>query len=149
MSDVVVKDTDTKGKGLFATKDFEQKEKIVRIDGEEMKTEHPETFPKDVQDHWFPFRKEGKDRYYVLPKDPWRYLNHSCEPNAGIKNERDIVAMRAITKGEEITIDYAMNNIDDWMMECQCGCSTCRKVISTFDALPKEKKEEYKEFSML
>lgn len=74
------------------------------------------------------------------------YLNHSCEPNAGIKNNRHLVAMRPIKKGEEIVFDYAMNNIDGWKMECECGSKNCRKVVLTFDALDNETKEKYRDY---
>ena len=35
-------------------------------------------------------------------------LNHSCAPNAGLRGQIGIVAMRNIAPGEEITFDYAM-----------------------------------------
>ena len=54
--------------------------------------------------------------------------------------------MRLIKKGVEITFDYAMNNIDNWKMECNCGSKNCRKVISTFDVLDEKTKKKYLDY---
>lgn len=140
---IAIKKAGNKGKGIFALKDFKKDEIILHIDGEVIETGNPASLSKDIQDHCFPFDKKDKIGKYVLPKSPWKYLNHSCDPNAGIKNNRDIVAMKAIKKGEEITFDYAMNNIDNWVTECKCGSKNCRKVISTFDILDEKTKKKY------
>lgn len=143
---IIVKETKKKGKGLFASHRFSRGEKILTVTGEVVKTEVPQSFPKETQNHWFPFDREGKTHYYLLPTEPWMFLNHSCQPNAGIRNKKDIIAMREISEGEEILIDYAMNNIDDWVMECHCESSTCRHIITTIEKVSEEKKKEYKEF---
>lgn len=147
MKSYIIKRTTVKGKGVFALKNFKKDEIIFHIDGEVVETDNPSSLPKKIQDHCFPFDKRDNKGYkYVLPKSPWKYLNHSCNPNAGIKNNRDIVAMRPIKKGEEIVFDYAMNNIDTWKMKCSCGSKNCRKIISTFDVLDDETKRKYKNY---
>ncbi len=40
------------------------------------------------------------------------YMNHSCDPNAGIINDRKLVASKDIHKGGEITIDYSTLDIE-------------------------------------
>ena len=143
---VEVKETLNKGKGVFALRDFEKDEFILYIGGKVVETDHPDSFPKDVQDHWYPIGLENGKRRYVLPRSPWMYLNHSCEPNAGIKNNKNIVAMKFIKKGEEILIDYTMNNIDAWTMKCKCGSKNCRRIISTFDKLDERTQIKYKDY---
>lgn len=61
------------------------------------------------------------------------FINHSCNPNCGIKGKIRIVAMRDIELGEEITFDYAMSESSKYKMKCQCGDSNCRKVITGED----------------
>lgn len=42
-------------------------------------------------------------------EEPWRYLNHGCEPNAGLvwgQNEIAVIALADILPHAEITIDY-------------------------------------------
>lgn len=143
---VTVKESKINGKGVFASRDFNKDEFILRIDGEIVETDNPSSFPKEIQNHWFPFDRKGKTHKYFLPASPWKYLNHSCNPNAGIKNNREIVAIRPIKKGEEITFDYAMNNIDEWKMKCKCGSENCRKIISAFNALDDKTKKKYSNY---
>src|SRR5512141_2336583 len=57
------------------------------------------------------------------------YLNHSCEPNCGLRGQITFVAMRPIKRGEELTIDYAMTDSGGEAMICQCGQPACRSVI--------------------
>ena len=79
-------------------------------------------------------------------------VNHSCEPNCGIKvNEtgaHDFVAMREILSEEEITFDYAMRNysIDHFDRSCQCGAKSCRGQITGWKDLPEAVKKKYAGF---
>ncbi|MEY4026238.1 MAG: hypothetical protein RL438_1751, partial [Actinomycetota bacterium] len=43
-------------------------------------------------------------------REPGDSINHSCEPNCGMRNATTIVAMRDIAVGEELTFDYAMSD---------------------------------------
>jgi len=62
------------------------------------------------------------------------FFNHSCNPNAGIKGNILMVAMRNIKAGEEVTYDYAMTDADfDYSFQCSCGSPNCRKRITTKD----------------
>jgi len=144
---IIIKQINNRGKGVFALKDFKKDEFILYIDGKIIETNNPSSLQKNIQNHYFPIGQNGKKRKYVLPKSPWKYLNHSCNPNAGIKNNRNIIAMKQIKKGEEIVFDYAMNNhknvIDKWKMKCNCGSKNCRKIISTFDVLDNKTKKKY------
>jgi SET domain-containing protein len=63
------------------------------------------------------------------------FVNHSCEPNAGINGQIFLVAMRDIAVNEEITFDYAMTISDNLFakMDCHCGASNCRGIITCND----------------
>ncbi len=62
------------------------------------------------------------------------FLNHSCDPNCGIRGQIAVVAMRDIKKGEELTLDYAMIDDDPAItFPCRCGSSQCRRIISGDD----------------
>lgn len=57
---------------------------------------------------------------------PWRFLNHSCRPNATLRG-RLLVALRPIAADEHVTFDYEANEYE--MAEpflCSCGEPTCR-----------------------
>lgn len=58
-------------------------------------------------------------------------INHSCDPNAGIRHQNDLYAIRDILPGEEVTYDYATTSSinDPWLMNCGCRSALCRKKI--------------------
>lgn len=63
--------------------------------------------------------------------DPMRYVNHSCAANArlSIDNGRvEFYALRAITCGEEITVDYGETH-HAGRLACRCGAPGCRGAI--------------------
>jgi hypothetical protein len=56
---------------------------------------------------------------------PFRFLNHSCDPNAMFRG-RELVAIRRVPRGDEITFDY---NTTEWELAtpfpCDCGALRC------------------------
>lgn len=74
------------------------------------------------------------------------FINHCCNPNAGLKGQIFLVAMRDIAAGEEITFDYA-TVVAEWVgmepLSCNCQSSSCRKTIEAHDWQRKELQEKY------
>lgn len=86
-------------------------------------------------------------RLFLVPS-PDRYLNHSCDPNSWLRFEESrilLVARRDIAAGEELTIDYLINNAGGDSWECHCGTTRCRGLtgVSFFD-LPEAIRTEYR-----
>lgn len=76
------------------------------------------------------------------------YINHSCSPNIGMLDERTFVAIRSIKGGEELTIDYAFVDNEDYKFTCHCGSKQCRRTITGTDWKIKTlQKKYYKYFS--
>ena len=78
---------------------------------------------------------------WIDPLPPFKYLNHSCRPNAAVTRRRTVVALTSIPAGEEITIDYSTTEADPyWSMACSCGDPVCRRKLLpiqiTFDKAP-------------
>lgn len=67
------------------------------------------------------------------------FLNHGCAPNCGISGQVVVVAMRDVTVGEELTIDYAMTvggpppELGEYGFACQCGVASCRGRVTSED----------------
>ena len=62
--------------------------------------------------------------------EPGDLINHSCNPNAGLRSSITLVAMRTIEAGESITFDYAMSDSVPYdCFDCFCGEPTCRGTI--------------------
>jgi hypothetical protein len=75
--------------------------------------------------------------------DPARYGNHSCDPNLWLADEVTVVARRPVQTGEELTIDYATMTVAPWEMECCCGASICRRVVTGDDWRRPDLQERY------
>jgi SET domain-containing protein len=64
-----------------------------------------------------------------LFKPPARFVNHSCNPNSRGAKGHD-VAIRHIMQGEEITVDYVIEQVPGLSIECKCGASGCRGFLT-------------------
>jgi hypothetical protein len=78
--------------------------------------------------------------------EPTDFINHSCNPNAGLKGQLFLVAMRDIACGEEITFDYA-TVVSEWVgmepLTCNCQTPSCRKKIEANDWQNKQLQKKY------
>ena len=75
------------------------------------------------------------------------WVNHCCEPNAGLRGQVALVAMRDIAAGEEITYDYAMSDGSAYdCFECRCGADGCRGRVGGDDWMLEELWERYRGF---
>jgi hypothetical protein len=86
---------------------------------------------------------------YLHVGEPFLYFNHACEPNAALAGVCDVVALRAIAPGEEITLDYSLNNpvANRYVMKfvCECGSPLCRRTIGSVATVPVERLRFYLE----
>jgi len=80
-------------------------------------------------------------------REPGDSINHSCEPNCGMRNATTIVAMRDIAVGEELTFDYAMSDASDYdEFDCNCRTSLCRGRVQADDWQLETLRHRYKGF---
>lgn len=83
--------------------------------------------------------------WQVLP-EPRCYVNHACSPNA-VSTRDTLYALREISEGEELTIDYRLNAYDDghvWEMRCDCGAEEGpHSVLGDFFSLPADRQRSY------
>ena len=132
-----IKGNSLSGFGIYATRNLSPREIVFR--GEEraqriVSREH-------VMTHWsaadqLQFRRYAyplSDEVFVLwDENPaeWAPQNHSCEPNTGFHG-LNVIALRAIAKGEELTLDYAeLLNEESEPFECTCGAASCRGLVT-------------------
>ncbi len=81
---------------------------------------------------------------WIDPEKPYKFLNHSCDPTAGVKGRVTLVALRDLKEGEEVTVDYSTIEGDPhWEMKCACGETNCRKIIRSVEFMPNEQFEKY------
>jgi hypothetical protein len=120
------------GRGLFASRPFSPGQPILVFTGPVL--DHDEVLALG-EDQAYALQIGPNEYLDTMP--PGRYTNHSCDPNAGIMNDRVLTALRPIEVGEEIRFDYSTTMSEDhWTMECRCGEPFCRRVILDFHHLP-------------
>ena len=67
-------------------------------------------------------------------RHPVNFVNHSCEPNAGYDGTDAIVALRRISAGEEICMDYGTFSFSfDHEFKCTCAAWGCRGQVRRDD----------------
>ena len=137
---VMVKETPDKGLGVFSKSLVKTGRAIGRVHGEIMPSNHRSHYCVGFGDQ------------ALEPFPPYRFLNHSCEPNCEfiewkIVDEESakedpstpkpielwLHAIKDIPQGEELTIDYGWN----WQsaIPCRCGSRNCRRWICKIDEL--------------
>lgn len=88
-----------------------------------------------TREQWHSLQVE-EDLYLapVGPPEPGDYVCHSCEPNAGLRGQITLVALRDIGPGEEVCFDYAMSDCSSYdEFECACGAPNCRRRVTGDD----------------
>ena len=145
---IKIKFSGKKGKGVFADRNFKKKDIILYKDYRKHKNivEEKNIFniSENDQNH---IDYIGRKKY-AIDYSAFCMVNHSCEPNSYIiyKNflVKYLVAMRNISKGEEICADYVLDTAGKWKMKCCCGSKRCRRTIySNYFKLPKDLQIKY------
>jgi uncharacterized protein len=87
-----------------------------------------------------------EDLYLLSNVEGWAdWVNHCCEPNAGLRGQVTLVAMRDIEAGEEICYDYAMSDGSPYDgFDCRCSATSCRHQVSGDDWMKEELWERYR-----
>jgi uncharacterized protein len=130
-------------KGLFATENISAGELLTLYMGDLIDGAILDTLPPADQVHILQIEED----LYIKPiqEEEAHYVNHSCEPNAGLAGQISVVALRDIKAGEEICFDYAMCDGSPYdEFTCLCSSSQCRKTISGNDWQRPELWERYK-----
>lgn len=122
------------GRGLFARRRFRPQQVIGVVRGQVI----------DDPDYSSDYCIELNEGRGLEPAAPFRYLNHSCEPNCELffweaeepapLDRLWLQALRPIEPGDELTIDYAWPA--DTAIPCGCGAAGCRGWIVSPDELP-------------
>ena len=122
-----------KGLGVFAAEPIAEGETVAGFGGQVVRGEEFDRLDEDRRAHSLQI---DTDLYLVSPVDldPADYVNHSCEPNAGLLGSVLVAAMTDIDPGAEICFDYAMCDADDYdEFVCECGTPSCRRLVTGAD----------------
>ena len=135
MNIFILKKSEIQGEGIFASRDYKKSDFVVRLQGKKIKWKYNEKKDRDYCANWFGI---GKD-LWIDPIFPLSKVNHSCDPNIGIKGMVSFYALRDIKAGDELTFDYSTSEEEiDWIMKCKCGSKKCRGKMTSIQFLPKK-----------
>ena len=142
--------------GVFAHAPVRKGERLAIFGGAIMPIDETTKLP--AQFRFYPLQIEERFMLYMrdpsVPEDT-DYFNHSCSPNAGLKGQIFLVAMRDISAEEEITFDYCMSLSEfegsDFTIEFTCGCGSpeCRGKVTQKDWRRPDLQQKYKGFFSL
>jgi hypothetical protein len=109
MYSVFVKSTKSKGRGVFAAKNFHRGEIIEKCPVITLTSTEYRKCRSTILDHYFYDWKSGSDAAAVLGYG--MIYNHSYNPNATYHRQYSThtltyIAIKDIQKGEEITVNY-------------------------------------------
>jgi len=138
------------GKGCFAKEPIKKSESICFFEGEETTWEESERRYIEGKIRLDDPFQISETIYMELYK-PYIYFNHSCNPNSGIRGKNELIAIKEISPGEEITFDYSTVVWDDrwsknhgaWTMKCECEEENCRMMIGDFLTIPESLRRKY------
>jgi uncharacterized protein len=133
------------GKGVFATRPIERGTLLASYGGAILTG--AELKKLSTAARWYALQVED-DLHLVTPLDQVAgadFINHACQPNAGLSGTTSLVALRAIRAGEEICFDYAMSDSHEHLdFACQCGKPKCRKFVRPDDWRRPELQRRYR-----
>ena len=133
----IMKGNSIAGYGIYASRDIHKGELIFKGEGrlQRLITKRfvDKNWNEEEKMHFRRYAYPVSDELFILwDEDPseWAPQNHSCEPNT-IFNGLNVLTLRDIREGEELTLDYAQFlDINMEPFECQCGTPSCRGLIS-------------------
>lgn len=115
---------------------------VLSLDGEEVKEPSRHSIQLDERTHILV--TEDAPIEELMLRHPWRYLNHSCDPNTKLVGLA-LVALRPVRAGDEITYNY---NTSEWELaepfDCKCGSPSCEATIRGFKYLGPAERERIK-----
>ena len=142
-----IKNTKSKGRGVFAKKDISKGTVIGDYIGEVMR---PEEAMIDEENFYLMYYHDHAVISPDLEKPGVHILNHSCVPNCWLyiyKGHTLAFALEKISKVEEITIPYLLSPKDSFcnpcLHICKCGNVECSGTMH----LSKERYDKWREFN--
>ena len=145
MKNVVVKKTPGKGKGVFALRNFAKGEIVIAIHYAKI---IPEKIADEMPQRYLDHMSYTGHGMCAVMTNPGRFVNHSCDPNSYFQHvdthNENVIAIKPIKKGQEITVDYRVDSVDSWEMKCSCGAKNCSGIVKgPFTTLDKKTRKKY------
>jgi len=120
------------GRGLVAAEDLDEGSVVEHLEGRVVPyNKIPES---DLRNAF-----EIDDDRWTVPQSDARVINHSCDANCYISSKLDVITLRKVLRGEELTVMYNDVTIEKYMsrgstlpqwddrrsFDCHCGAPKC------------------------
>src|ERR1051326_253484 len=120
------------GLGLIAEETLEEEAIVEKVEGRIVP--YAKIAESDIRNAF----EVGNDRW-IVPQSNARYLNHSCDSNFYISENQDVVFLRKVYRGDELTVMYNEVTLKTYMktgsvlpewdqrrsFDCYCGTPKC------------------------
>jgi hypothetical protein len=125
------------GTGLFVYSSYKKGDFIDYIHGP---TEYITEFTDSQLAAMINWIGTSRHTWINTDESPFRFINHSCDPNVAVVTKRRVVAIKDINAETEITMDYSLTDGDpEWQIgPCTCGARNCRGSITGIGQIPKQ-----------
>lgn len=132
------------GLGVFATQRIPAREIVVVFGGAIVPKCNIEQYREEVGH----LGLQISDDFFICPHsreevEDTGTFNHSCESNCGCLDSIQIIAIRDIEAGEELTFDEAFTETYFSPISCNCGSPHCRGIIRPTDWQDPELQRRY------
>lgn len=123
------------GNGLFVSEALIEGETVAYIHGPTKVIKH---FTDDLAQSTVNWIGVGRYTWIDTSKSPFRFINHSCDPNVAVVTKRKVIALKSIPADTELTMDYSLTEAEEaWTIEqCTCETTRCRGKITAIQFLP-------------
>lgn len=117
------------GRGLFAVSDLPGRRKVGELGGELITQREARRRARGRGSVMIVELGDGNALDATRLGTDFKYVNHSCEPNAYMRVCRgrvEFYTLRPVAAGEELTCDYGETH-HDGKLPCRCGSARCRR----------------------
>lgn len=128
---VEVRKSTIDGMGLFATMPIRGRVKLGEFMGERISQRTARRRAKGARRIAIVELGNGRAIDASVGGNGFRYINHSCSPNAYmriVRNTVEFYALRDIAPGEELTCDYGETH-HEGTLGCRCGSPDCKGAL--------------------
>jgi len=119
------------GRGLFALAPVPPRRKLGELGGELITVREARRRARRYERIAIVEFEDGTALDATRGGTDFRYVNHSCTPNAFIRRAAgrvEFYSLRPIAPGEEVTCDYGETH-HDGTLPCRCGSGRCRGLL--------------------
>jgi hypothetical protein len=126
---VEFKASGVEGTGLFANRHIPLGQEVAKLGGILVHKDKVQQYLKEVGN----FGPQINKNWFISPLTRTEMpgaINHSCDPNIGMKDELTFQTLKDIKAGDELVADYSQTGLMQGF-QCNCGSPNCKHYIST------------------